>query len=103
MFKPIAIIGTSLLLFGSPMSPVFAADRAVHSRQVEQLNLENQREECRHLADQFDNTKTSNAEAKSLRDKGWDNCFNSQEDGPTTGLGQLTQALKLIGVEPTAM
>ena len=103
MFKSIAVVGTSLLLLGSVMSPAVAAERAVHSRQVEQQNLEQQREECRRLADQFDNTKTGNAEAKSLRDKGWDSCFNSQEDGPTTGLGQLTQALKLIGVEPKAM
>ena len=100
MFKSIAVAGTSLLMLGFAMSPAFARAKA---DAAETERVQQGQEVCRNLAQQFDQAKSGNVEARALRKRGWNNCFDSQTDGPPTGIKQLKEALRMIGEKPAVM
>ena len=100
MFKSIAVAGTSLLMLGFAMSPAFARENA-DAENIDQM--QQGQVVCRNLAQQFDQAKSGNVEARALRKKGWNNCFDSQTDGPPTGIKQLKEALNMIGEKPAVM
>ncbi len=56
---------------------------------------------CEMLMKQFDAEKTNNQEALALRQKGENDCKDSNAEGPQAGVQELEKALKMINVTPS--
>ena len=103
MMKSIAVAGASILLLGTLINPALATNTGDDNNNDRGAYTQDQIDHCQALISQFDKTNTTNADAKALRNRAWNNCVSDQALGPETADQQITQALKMIGVTPKVM